>query len=172
MSATLYDLGEALTAALAEIEAELERNGGEYTPEMAESLQRVEIDWSLKIERVALYYKGLLADAFVIQGEENRLNARRLTLEKRAEWLKAYLGRELTARGTTRVARPLVTVRIQDNPWAASATVPLEFLDPDWVRHTEPKLSLDKEAVLAAHKLGKPLPEGISVTRGQSVRVV
>jgi hypothetical protein len=168
---TLYELGAELERAFAEIDAELESNGGELTEAMRERLDAAQVPWEEKVGRVALYYKGLMAEALVVKGEEDRLEARRKAKEKRAEWLRAYLGRELAAQSRSRVDTPLVTVRFQAGNPAASATTDLEFLDPRWVR-SKTELSLDKEAVIAAWKAKEALPEGLVVTRGTSVRIV
>lgn len=170
-SEPLYALGEALSAVMAEIEAELERNGGEYTPEMEAKLAAVDIPWREKVERVGLRWREQMAKAGAAGLEETRLAKRRKALERECDWLLTYLRGEMERQGVGRVEGALVTVRIQENPPAASALVPLEFLDPDWVRRAEPKLTLDREAILAAHREGKTLPPEIVITRSKSVRV-
>jgi len=170
---SLYDLGEELTRAFAEIDAELAETDGEFTEAMQQRLDAVELSWSEKVERVALYCRGLAADSIAISTEETRLARRRQAMDKRTEWLRTvYLRHALESQHKTEVRGALATVRIQVNPPAASASVPPEFLDPIWVRRSEPKLSLDKEAVLTAYRANTPLPEGISVTRGTSVRIL
>lgn len=166
----LYALGEALSAVMAEIEVQLEANDGEFTPEMQAMLDAVEMPWEDKVSRVALYYRGLLASAAAVKSEESRLEGRRRAKEREAESLRAYLGRELAKQQRERVDTSLVTVRLQKNNPAASATTYLELLDPRWVR-SRTELSLDKEAVLAAWRAQEELPEGITVNRSTSVRI-
>lgn len=166
----LYILGEQLSVVFAEIQAELEASGGEYTPEMEARLAAVEIPWKVKVERVGLRYREQMAKAGAAGLEESRLKKRRLSLERDCDWLAAYLRGEMQRQGAERVEGALVTVRLQKNNPAASATTDLELLDPRWVR-SKTELSLDREAVLVAHRAGEELPDGIIVTRSTSVRV-
>ena len=169
---SLYELGTALTEAFAEIDAELVSNDGEFTEAMQQRLDAAEMAFSEKVERVALYIRSLSADALAIKTEEARLKARREAAEKRATWLKdVYLRHALASQGKTEVAGRLATVRLQQNPPAATATVDLCFLDPRWVRKKDPELSLDKEAILAAYKAGEKLPPELKVERGTSIQI-
>lgn len=149
----------------------LAESQGEYTPEMADKIDAAELAFDEKVERVALRYRSQLATAGAIGLEEARLAKRRKALEADAEWLRSYLGDALRKRGVLRVDRPLASVRIQDNPPAVQSEVPADKIPRAYVRITPAVRSLDKEAVLAAFRAGKKLPKGISVTRGQSVRI-
>lgn len=170
---SLYELGEALSRAFEENERELAENGGELTDAMAERILAAEGAFEVKCERVALFIKGLRLDKIApCKAEEERLAKRRKAYERKADWLQDVVLREALSRQQRRsVERPLASVRIQDNPPAVSATVPLEFLDPEWVRRSEPTLSLDKEALQAARRAGRELPPEIVFTVGSSVRI-
>lgn len=168
----LYELGDALTTAMREIEEQLEASGGEFTEAMQERLDAAEGDWSAKVEKVALYVRDTLMQAEAADAEATRLTNRRNGLRKRAEWLRdTYLRHAMESQGRDEVRGSLVTVKIRQGPPSANALLPLGVIPMEYVRVTPEKLSLNKEAVLAAHREGKPLPEGISITRSKSVRI-
>lgn len=167
---SLYDLGAELTRAFEEIDAELQATDGEFTEAMQQRLDAAQGAWEEKAIRVALYARGLLADVKVIKAERKRLTARARGAAKYAAWLKRYLAAELKKHGRTNARGALGSVSVYAGRPSASATVDLELLDPKWVRRRI-ELSLDKEAILAAHAAGKKLPPGISVDRGTVVRI-
>lgn len=168
----LYELGDALSAAMREIEEQLEASGGEFTNAMQERLDAAEGDWSAKVERVALYVRDTLMQAEAADAEATRLTNRRNSLRKRAEWLRdTYLRHAMESQGRDEVRGSLVTVRMQLNNPAASLSVPLEMIPPAFVRVTPEKRELDKKAVLEAWRREEVLPDGIVVSRSTSVRI-
>lgn len=166
----LYELGAALTAAFAEIDAQLAVNDGEFTPEMQARLDAAEGAFEDKAIRVALYTRDLLADVKRIKSERKRLAARGVASAKYAAWLKRYLAEQLTAQGRSAVRGALGSVSVYDGRPSVSTTADLESIDSRWVR-VKTERSLDKAAILAAKEAGEKLPPEIKVERGKVVRI-
>lgn len=174
---TLYDLAD-LRERLDVIFADQD---GEITPEQEAQLDAIEGAFAEKTERVALYVVEQLSRAKSIKAEEERLAQRRRGYESRADWLKNYLHRCLDTAGKTKVEGLLATVALQNNPPSVQPVVAIDEADlrnlamiaPSFVRHEE-LWSLDKRAVLDAHKAGT-LPDDIAkrvqIVQTRSVRI-
>lgn len=168
---TLYALGEALSQAFAEIDAELEATDGEFTDAMQQRLDAAEGRWEEKVERVALYIRSLQGEAAIAEAEEGRLRKRRASAEKRAVWLRdVYLRHALESQRKSEVRGALATVKIGKNPPSVECDLDPAFLDPAWVRQKH-SVELDKTAILAAHKRGETLPAEIRIVQKTSVRI-
>ena len=152
---------------------EILANGGELTPELSTLLDLAEGDFKTKVQAVALKVRELQAEAEAVKIEAARLSQRAKTASNAAESLKGYLHRHLEAAGETTVKGTLVTVAIQKNPPAvelgdtadaALAGEPFAVLIPA-------RFEWDKAAIKAAAKAGTPLPNGVHVTQGTSLRI-
>lgn len=176
----LYEAVEGLAIVnswLDEHADELLASGGELTPELAALLDQAEGDFRVKVERVALKVRELLATADAIKIEETRLAQRRKATENAATSLKAYLQRALEAAGETTVKGPLATVALQKNPpavrglvepatlaaWAQQGSVFVTVVPASYV--------LDKKVVLEHYKQGLELPGMLTVEQGVSLRI-
>jgi len=172
MTTTLYelaDLREALTAQLEEAE-------GELTPEMEKALDALEGRVEEKIERIGLYIREQQVDAERIKIEESRLTARRKARERAAESLKSYLLAQMQRLGKEKVQGLLCTVAIQKSPMAV--TTALDQVEMESLADRTPYITtipvsyrLNRDAVLAAHKAGAQLPDGILVSQNSHIRV-
>lgn len=177
---TLYEATDAL-AILDDLIAEhadaIAAAGGdlEAVPAIAELLAFGEGVFEAKIERVALKALEFERTADAIGAEVDRLTARKRAAANRATWLRAYAKRHLDARGVTKVAGELVSVRVQANPPAVAAASDLVLEElfvagSPFVTRLE-TYKLDRDAVLAAYKAGEALPEGVVVSVGSSLRI-
>lgn len=164
MTTTLYDL----TATRELIDNALSENGGELTPELDALLTNWTEDFDRKVEDYALVITEQKAIAEMINAEIETLRARltaRLNLAKR---LTERLAENMNAVGKDKVHGVLKTVAFQKNPASVVPVVDIDEADlrnlamiaPTFVRHEE-SWSLDKRAVLDAHKAGT-LPDDIS----------
>jgi hypothetical protein len=174
----LYELAAARDI-LDEFLAETE---GEVTPELQQLLDELEGDTKEKIERVALYIREQLALAGAVKVEEDRLAARRKSLERAADGLKAYLKVQMERIGTPKVTGLLCTVALQNNPPSVRCTIPDEALRAHFfgafddtvqafVREIPATYRLDSKAVIEAHKAGRMLPDGLAVEQGTHLRI-
>ena len=59
-----------------------------------------------KTENIVKYYQNIQSDIAILKSEEERLNKRRKTLEKKIEWLKKYLLDNMVINGYTKLNTP------------------------------------------------------------------
>lgn len=90
---TLYEISERIRQVI-EDGFSLDEETGEVFDE--ESLDSLRMDMVEKLEGVALYTKGLDAEAKAIREEEKALAARRRAKEGRAESLRGYMSRVMS----------------------------------------------------------------------------
>ncbi len=176
----LYDAVDALHTVSAWIEEhadEITAAGGELSPELSALLDQAEGDFREKVERVALKVRELLATGDAIKAEEVRLSQRRKSYEHAAASLKQYLQHGLESAQTDSVKGTLVAVALQKNPPAVKGLLDettLAVMAQDgspFVTIIPETYALDKKAIVAASKAGQPLPDGISVEQGVSLRI-
>lgn len=175
-----------------EHDEELRANEGVFPPELAELLDRVSTDFETKAERVALFVRELVATGKAIKEEEDRLRARRKSIENTVDGLKRYLEMNMLIAEKMRIDGRLVTLRIQKNP--PSCTVEREIpedelatwhaLDERLVVYIPPqpaRYSLNPSGVITASKqidakgkvTGYESPiDGVVVAQGASLRIV
>jgi hypothetical protein len=175
----LYELAAARDI-LDEFLAETE---GEVTPELQQLLDELEGDTKEKIERVALYIREQLALAGAVKVEEDRLAARRKSLERAADGLKAYLKMQMERIGAPKVTGLLCTVALQNNPPAVRCALTSDELLAhfvgavtdsrleQFVREVPASYRLDSRAVLDAFKAGHPIPTEVTIEQGTHLRI-
>lgn len=150
--------------------------GGELTPEIQALLAEVHADFDTKIERCALYIRKLEALTARRREAATELNALAKQSAKLIENLKAYVKHEMEAADRERVDG-LIPVKIQaDPPHVESSLSEGELGDlfgkaPRFVRLVPQTFELDKRAILEAHKLNQPLPQGVTVVQDTSLRI-
>lgn len=169
---SLYELGEALTQAFAEVDAMLAASEGEYTPEMAAIIDAAEEAWQDKVIRTGYYADKVIPNhVAAIEEEQRRLLARKKALENRRRWLKeTYLPEALRRHGRTSVDNALATLNIGEGRERVVCEVKASSLPRELQRHSV-SVEVNKEAVLAAHKAGKPLPNGVRVEKKPVAKV-
>lgn len=171
-STTLYEISEAREI----LDAWLTESEGEVTPELEALLAEVDANANEKIERVALYIREQKALADAAKQERDRLAGIAATRLKAAESLTSYLHREMDRLGKDKVNGVLATIALQKNPPSVTGEPvrPLEALyveAPELVRHVPATFALDRKAIIEAHKAGRPIPEGLTVTQTVGVRI-
>lgn len=172
-SVALYEIAEMRRV----LDGWLEESEGECTPEMEQLLADVDAKADEKIERVALYIRERLAHAAAVKEEVQRLQAIQKREEKAADSLKAYLHRQMDALGKEKVNGLLCTVAMQKNPPSVKGDVPpsvlAELMDSaaQFVVYTPATYTLNWRAVLDAHKAGQPIPDGLTIEQGTSLRI-
>lgn len=160
----LYEIDRELEAA---IEAAFDPETGEILDDAAfERMNELEMAREAKLEGVALWIKGLAAEAEAINNEKNNLAKRERVLKNKAarltEWLSYVLRGEKLK--TPRVAiswRSSETVEYDD-------TVDPEKLDPKFIK-PQP-VEINKTAVKAALKMGVEIP-GFWLEKHQNIQI-
>lgn len=160
----LYEINEALERL---IEDSVDPETGEITIDI-DALQELQMAREEKLEGLAVYYKGLMADASAIKGEIETLTSRMKSAEKKAEQIKAFLRVQLDGQPlkTSKVAisKPRTTkaaeVTDEQKFWAWEGY-------ENYVTYSDPKISrkLIREALLAGEQIpGCELVENQSIT--------
>jgi vacuolar-type H+-ATPase subunit E/Vma4 len=161
----LYEIPHAIRA----IEAMIEEAEGELTPETEALLTQHESEFERKAEWIALLAREAIAEAGAIKAEEDRLNARRRTLERRADGLKRYLHECMTAANVSKIKGDLATLGIQRN---SVPTIVVEVAPealPERFRRV--RVESDGTALRDAFKAGEKLPAGVTAEYGTHLRI-
>jgi hypothetical protein len=141
----------------------------ELSQEMEDRLSNVQIEFNDKVEAVLQFRQGLIGHGEALVAEIKRLQAKRVAIERRAEWLKSYvmgtmqglgLGKFYGVTMTATLAKSPARVVIEDD-----AEIPDQFMRSKTIR--EP----DKEALLECSKLGYALPPGVQVVSSTHLRI-
>lgn len=133
---------------------------------LKDTLESIEEEIEDKAENIAKMVKNLEAEAKAIKEEEERLAARRKSVENKKDHLKIYLQDQLEVAGLSKIKRPTLTVSIQNNP--PSVKVIDEKLLNAYMVPVEPKL--DKKTLLADLKEGKQVA-GAEIYQSRGLRI-
>lgn len=121
-----------------------------------------------RAESIVKLLRELHAAAAVYDVEEKLFAQKKQAAKARAERLMAYLSGALDTAGRSELRAGPFSLKFQDNPPAVeildTSTLPAEF----W-RHKEPEP--DKAKLLLAWRAGDPLPEGVMIRQGRSLRI-
>lgn len=136
---TLYELNEKYQQLLDMVES------GDVDPQtLADTMEAVEGEIEDKLEGCACIVKQMEADAVSLKTEEDRLTARRKSLENNTKRMKEYMQLIMIQIGKPKVKTRLFNMNIQKNPASA------EILDIDNVPSgfwTVPAPTVNKSAV-------------------------
>lgn len=160
----LYQITEQLLA----VGAKMLDADGEMTLEMEQELAGWEADFETKVVMVANFIKKLEADAEQAVEEAKSQYALAKPRQNTAERLKVYLRMQMEAANFQKVDTPNRKVWLQNNPPSVRCDIEPERLPANLVRM---KLEIDKSAILEQHKAGTPLPQGVEVVQGRSLRI-
>lgn len=183
MTATvpLYARSEALNILehwISEHADVIDANGGALPEEIQALLDDAEGEFDEKVERVALYTKSLRHSANAAKEEATRLTLRSKSYTNAADAIEDYLYRCLQQAGKVKVERALATVAIQKSPPSVQSTLTPDHLlnvwriaEPSWIRFTPASAELNKTELKEMAKRGEPLPEGVTLVSGESLRI-
>lgn len=162
----LYEITNELTQAI-----ELYNNveADEQLAEVEKTLTDLSLSFQDKAVGVALYILNTEADSVAIQTELDRLKALQGKADKKADWLREYLKRNMESTGNLDIDGTKVHLKIKQNP--PSVVIENEALIPDSYKRTIPeKKEPDKAAIKEAHKQGIGVA-GAVVTRGTRLEI-
>ena len=165
----LYEIRQEI-ADLLERGFDIDLDTGEVL-DIAPKLDALQMDEREKLEGIALYIKGLNAEAAAIREEERTLAERRKTKENRAERLHQYIAEHMTAMAydaleTARVKlsfRKSTATEIDESvfmPWAEKCG--------DYLRYKPAEV--DRRLVTDALKAGADIP-GASLVERRNLQV-
>ncbi len=169
-SLKLYELAPAFVAAMAMIvEADPSTQDGQETIALAgERLEALNLAMEAKFDGIGSIVREFESTSKAIGEEITRLSVRRLTLDRKAEGLKAYAFSQLKRSGLSEVNGTRFTFTVRLNPEAVQivdqTAIPRKYIK------IEISESADKFAIKAAHKLGEEIP-GVAFTRGDRLEI-
>lgn len=124
-----------------------------------------------KIEAWGHHLRERSADLDVLDAEIKRLQERKRVRQGEYDRRREFLRIQMEALGIPKLDRPLITVLVRDNPPSVKCSISPENLPPEFRRVVPEKVEADKKALLAAHKKGEALPEGVYVEQTRSLQV-
>lgn len=163
---TLYELGEEQAA----LDALVSMDEGEWTEEHEALEQALTAQLVLKADAFGSYVQSLTATADAIKAEQDRLAARRKTLENTVARLKRYALMALQTMDRDKVAGTLYTIGVQRNPPTVQVDVPADALGDEFVRIVPASRDINKAAIGVALKSGQSIP-GCFLTSTYSLRI-
>ena len=109
---------------------------------IADTLEGASGELEQKAWNIAALILQLDAETTMIKEAEQRMSARRKSLEKRVDWLREYLLLNLLRTGIAEISSPEFVVRVRDNP-------PRVVLDDE---EAIPKAFKQKETIISIRK--------------------
>ena len=109
---------------------------------IADTLEGASGELEQKAWNIAALILQLDAETAMIKEAEQRMSARRKSLEKRVDWLREYLLLNLLRTGIAEISSPEFVVRVRDNP-------PRVVLDDE---EAIPKAFKQKETIISIRK--------------------
>lgn len=163
----------AITDELSEVGALIADAGGELSPELEARLDAIEGQFETKVENTALYIRHVEMLAENAKAEKDRLAAIQKHWEAQAAGLKnRYLLGALMKAGVRDVKTAKVRVRIQKSGTPSIAYHgELDALPPEYVRVIPESKALDKAALTEVLRAGGTLPDGVTATFSEGVRI-
>lgn len=162
----LYKLSEEYNT----LKSILEDEGA--TPEAVQAgLEQTQADFNDKAESIGKLYLSLMGEASAISAEVERLNARKQTAERKAEWLKTYLLNEMLATKTDKIKGDLVTLSVRTNP-ASVSVIELNALPENFRRIIPETWQPDKKMILDHVKSTGEIPNGCEIVTDKKSLVI
>lgn len=140
------------------LENDLDSASSEDVELLKAKLENIKSQIEDKIENIGKFILDIESDVTAIKNEENRLAAKRKSLEAKEEWLKSYTLIEMTSAGIPSIKSDIVTVAVRKSPPSvnivSSSEVPKEFC-----RNIPESWEPDKKRILEHFKTtGEVLP--------------
>lgn len=160
------------------VDAWLEASEGELTPELEQRLDALNESIESKVERAGLFLRWIELQEEAARKEAKRLEQRAIRWWQKGEGLRAYLQPLMERRDIRKVEGPRLTIWIQKHPPSVVCADPSAVHAGDlgdlFVERVEVPATvsfrLRRDRVLAEWKDGKPLPVGVTVDQGTSLR--
>lgn len=160
-----------LIAERRDLEAEAAKNDGVIEESLEALWDANDAAIEDKVEAWGHHLRERATEVEVIDAEIKRLTERKRARQNEYDRRRAFLLQQMEAIGLPKVDRPLITVAVQNNPPSVRCDLAPEALPEVWRRVVPERIDVDKKAILAAHKRGEALPEGVSVEQTRSLRI-
>lgn len=163
MTDKLYEIDDQVEKILAH---HVDMDTGEITPEAAQELDLLTLAREKVCLDVATYILGELAEAEMVEKQIARLELRKATHKKRANWLESYLRMHLQA-NLTKYSNPVVTIGWRKS-WSVNVVAEDEV--PQEYMRVEVKETVDKTKAKPVLKKGQKIP-GLELQVRQNLQV-
>lgn len=162
---TLYEIDARIVAILSQVD-----DDGEIDDNALAMLEALEMERREKVSAILAVIRNQQAVADTINAEIERLKRMAASPARVVDRLKGYLYSSMKQHGETKLdCGPLGKPRIQKNSQpAVKFNGDIDMLEGRFKRIT---VELDRQAVLAAHKNGFTLPDGVTVEVGDHLRL-
>ena len=135
---------------------------------LREALESTQAAFADKLEAIAKIIKNQNADVEALKTEEQRLAAKRKSLESKIDSLKLYAEIQMEYAGLDKLKTPLFNFNVQNNPPSVDVFNP-DILPKKFLESQAPKI--DKRGIIDAIKAGEEVPgASIMQTRGLRIR--
>lgn len=175
MTATAMDLSlYAISSEYDALLSAIQEAGGEVTAELELQLAKINDAFDCKVERCALFITAQRSLALAAKNEAKRLDDLAALRERSADSLEKMVKRLMELTGKEKVVRPLATVSVVTNggkPAVLWAGDPKDCPAPYRTETTKVSYGIDRDRVIADAEAKKELPEGLTCTRGRSLRI-
>lgn len=153
------------------LECFIEDENGEFSPDVAERLDALEADFTVKAENVCRYIRQCNADSEAFALEAKRLQLHAQIAANKADRLKDYLKESMERTGLTKCDTELFKLWIQRNG-VPSVTL-AEGMTPGMLpkEYQRLKIEADAKKIGDDFKAGKPMPEGVTAAIGFHLRI-
>lgn len=137
---------------------------------LADTLEGIEGEIEYKADGYARVIREMEADARALKTEEERLSARRATIENRIKYLKARLQYAMLLVGKPKFKTELFSFNIQKNPAAVIIDTPdLDEIPAEYLIQQPPKV--DKQRIKEDLKAGADLLGIAHLEQTESLRI-
>ena len=134
----------------------------DYQTFLGETIALIKDQITDKIENLGKVILTLRASIDCIESERNRLEERQGILERKVDWLKDYLFREMTAAGIEKVQRPVVTVSLRKSP-PSCEVVDIDQIPQTFRRVIPERWEPDKKAIIEQFKASGEIVAGVTI---------
>lgn len=141
--ANLYDIDKKL---LTLIDENFDSETGEILEgtDLEKAIGNTKMELAQKIENCVCYHKNLESDADAIDKEIERLQERKKSTERKAEWLKNYVANYMLATGQEKFETPKCKISFRKS---TSVNIVDENAVPKEFKHEKVSISIDKNAI-------------------------
>lgn len=162
----LHEYNQEIEAALRSLAIDSET--GEITG--YEAVDRVQTDFEDKLESLVCFYKDLQVEISAFKTEENNLETRRKTLEKRAESLRNYISNCMINAEKEKFSSVKCRVSFRQSKETViddASLIPEEYLNIKTVTKSDPDKDKIKKAIT---EQGLKIP-GVRVIEKQNIQI-
>lgn len=149
----------------------IEENDGELTGELDVQLTELNVVYKEKLDHILALRQEYIHQAKSLDNELERLKALAGVAKNTADRLKEYVYDSMKANDDQKLELVRFKVWLQKSPPGISECPLAEDLPDEYVRIIPEERKIDKKALIDDWKRDKPLPDGVVISAGETLRV-